>query len=79
MKKPKGRYRVLLMCKKCQKVYNGTPFIDFAEANRWYYNTLQRCTDRCKEEGCDEPLVPEIQDMERPKEVKEESNENENS
>jgi hypothetical protein len=67
MKKPNGRYRVLLMCKKCEKVYNGTPLMDRSDATRWLYNTLQQCTDVCKNEDCKEPLTAEIQDMEKPK------------
>ena len=70
MVKPTGRYRVLLMCKKCEKVYNGTKLMDYGEAVRWYHNTLVRCEDTCKNEGCDENLVPEIQDMEKPSEEK---------
>jgi hypothetical protein len=70
MGKDKGRYRVLLMCKKCEKVYNGTPLIDFAEATKWFHNTLRISEDTCKNEGCEEPLIAEIQDMEKPKEEK---------
>jgi hypothetical protein len=67
MKKPKGRYRVLLLCKSCEKVYNGTPLMDRGEATRWLYNTLTQCKDVCKNEDCGEPLTAEIQDMEKPK------------
>ena len=65
--KKRGRYRVLLMCKACDKVYNGTPLMDYNEAIRLYHNTLIQCKDVCKNEKCKEPLVPEIQDMEKPK------------
>lgn len=68
--KKKGRYRLLLMCKKCDKVYTGSPFMNYTEVIKWYYNTLIQCTDVCKNEECKEPLVPEIQDMEKPPEEK---------
>ena len=68
--KPKGRYRVLLMCKKCEKVYNGSPFVDYEKAMRIYHSTLVSNTDKCKEKDCEEPLIAEIQDMEKPKDVK---------
>lgn len=67
MKENKGNFRVLLMCKKCDKVYNGTKLMDYGEAVRWYHNTLIRCTDKCRQEGCEELLVPLIQDMNKPK------------
>lgn len=67
-----GRYRVLLMCKKCDKAYNGTDRMDYNEAIKWYSNTLIQCTDHCKNDGCEEPLVPELQDMEKPPEEKKE-------
>ncbi len=68
--KNRGRYRVLLMCKSCDKVYNGTPLMDYNDAIRWYHNTLIQCEDVCKNEECGEPLVPELQDMEKPPEEK---------
>ena len=67
---PKGDYRVLLMCKKCEKVYTGTKMMDYGEAMRWYHNTLVRCDDVCRNEGCEEKLVPEIQCLTKPKEEK---------
>lgn len=69
--KPKGRYRVLLLCKKCEKVYNGTPFMSLGEATKWKHNTLIMVNETCKNEGCEEKIVAEIQDMEKPKDVKE--------
>jgi len=65
--KQRGRYRVLLMCKKCEKVYNGSPFVDYEKAIKIYHATLISNTDTCKD--CEEPLIPEIQDMEKPKDV----------
>lgn len=65
--KPKGRYRVLLLCKKCEKVFNGTPLMSYNSAIKWYHNTLIMCADTCTNEGCDELVVAEIQDMEKPK------------
>ena len=64
MGKKRGRYRVLLMCKSCNKVYNGTQPMEYAAATRWYINTLTLCTDVCKNEECELPLIAEIQDME---------------
>ena len=70
MNKPKGRYRVLLMCKKCDKVYNGTPFMSYSEAIKWHHNTLLKCKDVCRNKECEEPLIAKIQDSEKPKENK---------
>ena len=64
---PKGNYRVLLMCKKCDKVYNGTKPMSYSDAMRWYHNTLVKCNDVCPKEDCEEKLVPEIQCMDAPK------------
>ncbi len=55
-------FRVLLQCIKCDKVYNGTPFLTFEEANRWYFNTLEQCKDVCRNPECDEKLTPIIQE-----------------
>lgn len=71
--KDKGQFRVLLMCKKCDKVYNGTKMLDYSNAVKWYHNTLVRNTDTCKQEGCNEKLVPHIQDM-TPKEKEDDTN-----
>jgi len=65
--KLKGRYRVLLMCKACDKIYNSSAFVDYEKAMRIYHSTLVSNTDTCKEKDCEEPLIPEIQDMEKPK------------
>ena len=64
--KKRGRYRVLLMCKPCDKVYNGTSLMGYADAVRWHYNTLMQCKDVCKNKDCEELLIAEIQDMEKP-------------
>lgn len=61
------RYRVLLMCKKCDKVYNGSPFVPYEKAIRIYHSTLINTNETCKNKDCEEPLVPEIQDKEKPK------------
>jgi len=66
----KERYRVLLICKKCDKVYRGTGFMSYSKAINIYYNTSVQCKDVCKNKECKEPLVPEIQDMEKPPEKK---------
>ena len=63
------RFRVLLMCKKCDKVYNGSPFVNYEKAIRIYHSTLVSNTDTCKNKDCEEPLIPEIQDMEKPKDA----------
>ena len=74
--KPKGNFRVLLMCKDCEKVYNGTKMMEYGEAMRWYHNTMVCCNDTCKEkigeteDVCGEALVPFIQDMSKPPEEK---------
>jgi hypothetical protein len=60
------RYRVLLMCKACEKVYNGSPFVDYEKAIKVCHSTLVNNTDKCKE--CEEPLIAEIQDSEKPNE-----------
>lgn len=65
------RFRVLLMCKACDKVYNGSPFVPYDKAVRICHSTLLNNTDVCKE--CEEPLIAEIQDREKPKD---ESNKN---
>jgi len=72
--KPKGKYRVLLMCKKCDKVYNGSAFVDYEQAIRIQHSTLVNNKDTCKEKDCEEPLIAEIQDMEKPKDVEKKKN-----
>ena len=59
------RFRVLLMCKKCDKVYNGSAFVDYEKAIKIYHATLVSNTDTCKNKDCEEPLIPKIQDMEK--------------
>lgn len=59
-KDPKNKYRVLLMCKKCDKVYNGTGFLPYDKAIAMYYRTLLKNTDVCKNEDCSESLTPVI-------------------
>lgn len=65
--KKRERYRVLLMCKKCNKIYNGSAFVNYEKAIRIYHATLVSNKDKCKEKNCEEPLIAEIQDMEKPK------------
>jgi len=72
--KKRGRYRVLLMCKPCEKVYNGSPFVDYEKAIRIYHTTLENNTDKCKEKDCGKPLIAEIQDMEKLKDVETKKN-----
>jgi len=48
------------MCKKCDKVYNGTNYLPYEKAMAMYYKTLLKNTDVCKKEGCEEELVPVI-------------------
>ena len=64
------RYRVLLMCKTCDKVYNGSPFVDYEKAISICHSTLVNNTDLCRNKDCEEPLIAEIQDSEKPKDVK---------
>jgi len=64
--KPQGRYRVLLKCIDCDKVFNGTKPIDYTEAIKYFQSTLVNCKDVCPNEKCKKPLTPEIQDMEKP-------------
>lgn len=54
-------YRVLLMCEECQKVYNGTKYMPYALAIKWYHNTLLKCTDVCRNEECGEPLIAKLE------------------
>jgi len=48
------------MCKKCDKVYNGTKFIPYDKAVAVYYKTLLQNNDACKNKDCGEPLLPVI-------------------
>jgi len=68
--KKRERYRVLLMCKTCDKVYNGSPFVPYAKAIRIYHATLVNNKDTCKNKDCEEPLTPIIEDTEKPVEKK---------
>ena len=63
--KKQERYRVLLMCTKCDKVYNGTGFINYEDAVRIHHATLLNNNDTCKNKDCKEPLIAKIQDMEK--------------
>ena len=47
------RYRVLLMCKKCDKVYNGSPFVGYEKAISIYHSTLVNTDETCKNKDCD--------------------------
>lgn len=67
--KKQGRYRVLLMCKSCDKVYNGSNFVDYPTAIKIYHTTLSNNTDTCKNEDCEEPLIAIIEDREKPKDA----------
>lgn len=62
--KKQERFRVLLMCTKCDKVYNGSDFVPYAKAIRIYHATLLNNDDKCKE--CEELLIAKIQDSENP-------------
>ena len=64
--KKQERYRVLLMCKTCDKVYNGSKFVPYDIAIAIYHNTLVKCTDVCKNEDCGEPLIAVLEDSENP-------------
>ncbi len=63
--KTRGKYRVLLMCKTCDKVYNGTMPTTYEHAMKVYHNTMMHNKDVCKK--CDEELVPYIQEENKKK------------
>lgn len=63
--KKRGQYRVLLMCKTCDKIYNSSGFVDYEKAIKIYHATLVNNTDVCKNEDCEEHLIVEIQNMEK--------------
>lgn len=62
MKKP-DKYRVLLMCKACDKVYTGTMPTTYEKAMKVYASTIMANKDVCKNEDCGEDLVPVFEKM----------------
>lgn len=72
--KKRERYRVLLMCTKCDKVYNGTGFINYEKAIRIHHTTLLNNKDTCKNKDCGELLIAQIQDMEKKDEENDKTN-----
>lgn len=58
-----SEYRVLLMCKDCNKVYNGTGPLDYEKAVAMYYRTLMSNKDVCRNENCGKKLLPIIDEF----------------
>ena len=56
------QYRVLLMCTKCDKVYNGTPYMGLAEATKWHFLTMVKNENTCQNKDCDKPLKSVVEE-----------------
>ena len=67
-------FRVLLRCGACDKTYNGTNYVDFKTAMKYYHSTLINNKDVCTNEECEKPLIPVIEDSSKPKEAADGSN-----